>query len=209
MTYAHARRELERILTARFGAHPLMPNAVDDIFVAGLAPTTPENAQVDGALNARLYSIDPSMTIRYALHNLAEGSGERYEASLLALDYLASSGVLRDPGEPTLAEVREKVEALGWVPSPIIKDGQRLQLVYRYEVLALLEPRDPEPHFKPGDWVCALNEPTPHAALVTRMPVGLGILSLSFPQGCYERFGGIDEYRFATPEEIARARGEA
>lgn len=74
-----------------------------------------------------------------------------------AVRVLAERGLLRDPAEPTLAEIREKVEALPTLHGLVLcgpsADGTARteimrrddECVRRTDVLALLEPKKPEP----------------------------------------------------------------
>jgi hypothetical protein len=74
------------------------------------------------------------------------------------VEVLADRGLLRDPLEPTLADVRAKIEALhsGWMPGPMTFNGpdgffavkRNAHVLLRSDVLALLEPKKPEPRYR-------------------------------------------------------------
>jgi hypothetical protein len=120
----------------------------------------------------------------------------------VALDVLRERGLLRDPDEPTLAEIRKTVQR--WA------DGQRSGDAWAAynRVLALIEPKKPEPTWKPGDWVVlaghttvlAPNENDPANPVIPGIG---GVYNVINTLTCSEPI------RPATPDEIAKARGEA
>ncbi len=102
--------------------------------------------RVNGCVNCAarergwLDTLDPSCNLRYALQNLTDGNADRYAAAILTVRYLFDNKRLRDPAEPPLAEIREKVLEMMGHSHP---DSPTCAVLGA--VLALLEPRKSPP----------------------------------------------------------------
>ncbi|MDB5094466.1 MAG: hypothetical protein JWO85_2567 [Candidatus Eremiobacteraeota bacterium] len=146
--------------------------------------------------------IDPDNSIRWALQNVASGNGSRYTGALDALRYLAERGDVRLPGEPTLAELRAKVEALPTWCRGVSWETALIDHVQRKDVLALFDPKRADPGFRFGDFVT--NAATGGTALYLRGNGADGICVST--NGFYDVWKTAD-VRAATADEIATARG--
>jgi hypothetical protein len=144
------------------------------------------------------------------------------EQMAFVLDVLTDEKWLRDPQEPTLDEIREKVEAMHIEQAGVYLRGEHTRRKSSTEVLgnvlALLEPKKPEPTFKPGDWVVGNPGSVfifPRAPSPSNYPLVVLVTDLRENRRVGIAWGSAhgetseDDLRHATPAEIARARGEA
>lgn len=123
---------------------------------------------------------------------------------------LAAGYRKRDPAEPTIAEIREKVRALDktMIHSFFARAGDpstgpyaRTWTVALDAVLALLEPKKPKPTYKPGDFVTFASVASP--APVERIYVVVAVSGYLVEA---HRVGGGDVWQFSTAVAQLSAR---
>ena len=166
-----------------------------------------------------LKRVDPKGDLRktYAWWLCALGYVDPHTGFERLLDFFSEHGLLRDPDEPTIAEIRETIKTLrsGWVAAPsgiTFSDGREYRswvgdahVLVRSDVLALLEPKKPEPVYRRGDWVVRRASESSGPHLVIKADVNSRVwLNVDDGWGWWPR----EELRYATAEEIAKARGE-
>jgi hypothetical protein len=167
-------------------------------------------ARPDAAAFDALKRFDPDGAIRGDVER-AYGSPSFDEVANILLSVLERRGMLREPGEPTAAELRERLCALPRVDVPVqpaasVAARPRVfAAVLWRDVLGALEPPKPEPPLKPGDWIVVGNCTTVLAPDEAQpddpMIPGFGNL--------LRVVAGGTPVRRATAQEIARVRGDA